>query len=361
MNVEPTAYINVAYDAFFSNNFIERTGGTAVVRNWKRIFMFSSADDIKFHQWNLWEKQRSPQVFETFFNTLITKQLKARRLYSSKKIQLFLFLMPPGLLSNSLPQLIYVHDVPLARENQRIKDRIYNYLVTYSAKKSIQVLTPTLTQKKRLINNGINENSINVLPYPIDSVYWQKSQTVKPKKTNVLVVLSSLLWRKHPEAIFRVYDRLPLPTRNLLTFTIAGNINDLSSSLPADCKKHLSKFILVNLPSNEELAVLYQNALCTVMLSKFEGYGLPVAESMASGTPVIVSNDPSLKEVAGEGGWSCDADDYDKAALLITKMVEDGASYQKLSEKALLASQKYRDLSLFNSLKMMIKKSIHAC
>jgi glycosyltransferase involved in cell wall biosynthesis len=46
----------------------------------------------------------------------------------------------------------------------------------------------------------------------------------------------------------------------------------------------------------------YRQAYCTVFASLHEGYGLPVAESLASGTPVITSNFGSMRELASRGG-----------------------------------------------------------
>src|SRR4029079_2538633 len=48
------------------------------------------------------------------------------------------------------------------------------------------------------------------------------------------------------------------------------------------------------------LAELYRGAACLVQSSRFEGFGLPVVEAMASGTPVVVVPDPALVEVAGD-------------------------------------------------------------
>jgi glycosyltransferase involved in cell wall biosynthesis len=50
----------------------------------------------------------------------------------------------------------------------------------------------------------------------------------------------------------------------------------------------------------DELADLYRGAAALVLPSRYEGFGLPVVEAMASGTPVVVSDEPTLREVAGD-------------------------------------------------------------
>jgi glycosyltransferase involved in cell wall biosynthesis len=50
----------------------------------------------------------------------------------------------------------------------------------------------------------------------------------------------------------------------------------------------------------EELVRLYQQAACLVFPSRYEGFGLPILEAMACGTPVAAASDPAMREIGGD-------------------------------------------------------------
>ena len=60
----------------------------------------------------------------------------------------------------------------------------------------------------------------------------------------------------------------------------------------------------------DELAELYRGAAALVLPSRFEGFGLPVLEAMACGTPVVAAPEPALREVAGDAAVYAEGGDF---------------------------------------------------
>lgn len=71
----------------------------------------------------------------------------------------------------------------------------------------------------------------------------------------------------------------------------------------------------------DELAALYRGASCVAYVSLYEGFGLPVLEAMASGAPVVVSQAPALREVAGGAAVVVDALEPDAIAAGLEEAV----------------------------------------
>ncbi|MCZ2823777.1 MULTISPECIES: glycosyltransferase [unclassified Modestobacter] len=87
--------------------------------------------------------------------------------------------------------------------------------------------------------------------------------------------------------------------------------------------------------TDRELWAAYRVARCTVFPSLNEGFGLPVAESLACGTPVITSGYGAMAEIAQDGGALLvdPRDDHSIAAALRTVLIDE-AEHARLSEQA---------------------------
>jgi len=86
---------------------------------------------------------------------------------------------------------------------------------------------------------------------------------------------------------------------------------------------------------NDVLAALYRRANAFVFPSLAEGFGLPVAEAMACGAPVVASRVSSLPEVCGEAGLLVDPENVDEIAAAIARLLGEGALRRRLRDRGL--------------------------
>lgn len=91
-----------------------------------------------------------------------------------------------------------------------------------------------------------------------------------------------------------------------------------------------------------ELAELYRRARATLVLSRSEGFGFPVLESMACGTPVIHSGMGSLAEVAGDAAIRVDIQDEESVAAEMLKIHTDDAYRKSYIEKGKARAANYK-------------------
>ncbi len=91
----------------------------------------------------------------------------------------------------------------------------------------------------------------------------------------------------------------------------------------------------------QELPALYHCAELLLIPSWDEGFGLPVLESMASGTPVAASERGALPEVVGEAGLLFNPEDTSDAADRIASLLEDPGRCQRLKEAGLQRAREF--------------------
>jgi len=193
--------------------------------------------------------------------------------------------------------LVTVHDLSFERDPALMswKDRtVFRLVVPRAVRRAVRVLTVSERTKADLMElYGVPAGSIVVTPNGVDPVFRRHLPDHSSASNSLLqgsYVLSvgAIQQRKNQLAALEAAAAVGLP------LVLVGPEKD--PGLAAELSRRGAR--LEGYVSTERLAELYRGAACLVQSSRYEGFGLPVLEAMASGTPVVAVPDPALREVA---------------------------------------------------------------
>jgi len=202
--------------------------------------------------------------------------------------------------------VVTVHDLSFERTATAMgrRDRaIFKVVVPWSVRRARQVIAVSERTKRDLIElYHVPEQRITVTPHGIDPAFVP-SHADEDGAHDYLLFVGAIQERKNPLAALEAAEAVGLP------LVVAGPEREpgLARELErrgADLRGYVEK---------DELAALYRGAAVLVLPSRYEGFGLPVLEAMACGTPVVANPDPALKEVAGDAALYAEPGDLAEA------------------------------------------------
>jgi glycosyltransferase involved in cell wall biosynthesis len=166
---------------------------------------------------------------------------------------------------------------------------------------------------------------------PEDTIYW--------------LYVGGLSPHKNLKRLIEAYSGLP---ESLGLLVIVGDFGDtFHTHLPELREAALefgveSRVVFTGYVPDEDLASLYRNAQAVVLPSLWEGFGLPAAEAMASGVPVLHSHAGSLPEVVGDAGLAFDPTDIQDMRAKWLQLAGNETLRRELSQNGLKRSEAYR-------------------
>jgi alpha-1,3-rhamnosyl/mannosyltransferase len=248
------------------------------------------------------------------------------------------------------PTVITVHDlIPLsfpayARGAWRLRAVAFRAWAGLMARRAAAVITDSLHSREEVVRMlGLAPERVHVVPVGVGGEFRPAppgaAATVLARygisKPYVLAV-GNFLPHKNFLGLTEAYGTLPGTVRRSTSLVLAGTPAAHGAARPTDPKAiarpgvHLPGFI-----SPEDLPLLYAGALALVCPSLSEGFGLPVLEAMACGTPVVCARAGALPEVAGDAAVYVDPADVASIAAGLRRILEDEGLRRTLTSRGL--------------------------
>jgi glycosyltransferase involved in cell wall biosynthesis len=173
---------------------------------------------------------------------------------------------------------------------------------------------------------------------PIGVTFPERTSQPAPVSRPYVLMVSTIEIRKNHALIFKVWRRLmaQLPAEQVPTLVFAGRIGWQTADLLAQIENtnHLDGLLrVIEAPSDQELAALYQNCLFTVFPSFYEGWGLPVTESLSFGKTVAAAHCASIPEAGGAFCDYFDPDNLHDAYRVIARLITDPDHRRDLEQR----------------------------
>ncbi|HEX7950073.1 MAG TPA: glycosyltransferase family 1 protein [Candidatus Limnocylindrales bacterium] len=247
-----------------------------------------------------------------------------------------IYFLPPR---TGRPTIVTVHDVSFElypeffSRRALLRDR---FLIRASARAATRVVTGSEAARQDLLRlYGLEPQRVVAIPYGVDPGFRPSDEAWAPyagdRPLRVLAV-GTLQPRKN---LLRLLDALAIVGRDIpVELRVVGP----DGHQAAEIRAYLAASVrteVVGWMGDEELASAYRRADVFAYPSIYEGFGLPVIEAMASGTPVVTSTGGSIPEVAGDAALLVDPFDTAALAAAIRRVVEDASVARGLRERGL--------------------------
>ncbi len=233
----------------------------------------------------------------------------------------------------SRPFIFTIHDlnhIERPENSSALKRAYYRFIVRRACRKAFRVLTVSEYSRWLIIAwAGVEPNHVVNVGNGVEQCYRPDGAAYAPGFSYLLCVSNRKAHKNEPRVV-EAFSQAEIDPRIRLLFTGAP-----SKELSALCSQfHLGeRVIFVGRVPETELPGLYRGALALVFPSLYEGFGLPVIEAMACGTPVLTSDTTSLPEIAGDAALMVNPLSVNEITAGIERLCRDPDLREHLREK----------------------------
>lgn len=321
-----------------------------------RAFLYSpriSGEYAKYFSGYANISTRTPSSIDRFFPD-IWRRFGVTVHLSEDKVKLFHGLsheLPHG-IPRSIKRVVTMHDLIVWRYPQFYKplDRVVHRIKQRHSCRIADVVVAISEQTKRDLMEYLHvpESKIRVIYQSCDPMFWEpvaesdidyvRSTYHLPEK--YVICVGTIEERKNQLAVVKAMAQLPADVHLVIVGKNHGGYHAVLSG--AIRSNGLTERVhILHDADFEDFPALYAGAVASVYMSLFEGFGIPILESMCCGTPVVTSNVSSMPEAGGDAALYADPKNPDEIAARLKSIIDDPVLRSQLVEKGKVQCQKF--------------------
>jgi glycosyltransferase involved in cell wall biosynthesis len=259
----------------------------------------------------------------------------------------------PLFLHKNIRLILAVHDfiymqptskLPFSSSVYQNVGRFYRRAVVPNVLKQARfILTVSQVTRRQILDHCPNvQHRIVVIPNTIADSWFVNGRVVAPSQSLILCPSGEAPSKNLNKAIAAFARYVHFQSRTEIRMLVTGVKPAYHDSFQATARRLGvgSQVEFAGYLPEKELQLLYRQASLCFVASSHEGFGIPVLEAMASGTPVVLSDIPSFREVAGQAGLYFNEESVEDMSEKL-RVIDDEKFLSTMRMKVLSEAQRF--------------------
>jgi glycosyltransferase involved in cell wall biosynthesis len=291
---------------------------------------------------------RHPLLYRIWFDLLLPWKLR--------QLKADAFLSPDGFLAlrSRVPTLAVIHDLNFEHHPQDLPPAYSRYYRSYFprfARHATRIATVSAYSRQDIASTyGVDPARIDVVHNgvsdkftPLDPEKAASARQHFAQGDPYFIAVGSLHPRKNIARLLQAFDQLldqhKVPHRLVIvgeSFWWDRRMKEAWANL-----RHRDRILFTGRLEQERLCLALGGAEALAFVSYFEGFGIPLAEAMRCGVPVVAARATSLPEVGGEAAIYCDPFDVEDIARALHAAATDTALRERMRAAGLERAKRF--------------------